>query len=418
MPGSHTDEVVKKSHPDWKSFKGKAAQGVVFTNFAYKQTDEEMQAMAESMPEGYELFLMTDHVEDSKEASFRCAAFVNQETREIVFATAGTRPGLDQKGVDDLYDDVLLVAQEKPRKMNPAQILNDMILDSLGDAAKDYKFHYTGHSLGAAMAEMQAADMDIKLTQKGFKQEGNREQITAVTFENPGTKVILEKMYEDAGLPKENVKKLNLCEFNNRNNIINSLNEQAGHTYTIVPHSQEARNPSMAQMVFEVVAKYVAELSPMLGKALSLLAPGGIDTSLAGDHSLSNFDEVFVKQEGSIKNSEGQMVSLEEAYSGVKPVEYDSGVADKISSMKIENGNIGKQEFSMNKLNPETGKLDRLVFSHQEVKVAMNSLRQAIPKKGSIAERVRQEMSLGKEVPALKLPTAGEIANSGTVRGV
>jgi len=27
-------------------------------------------------------------------------------------------------------------------------------------------------------------------------------------------------------------------------------------------------------------------------------------------------------------------------------------------------------------------------------------------------------MSLGKEVPALKLPTAGEIANSGTVRGV
>ena len=417
MPGSHTDEVIRKSHPDWKSFKGKAAQGVVFTNFAYKQTDEEMQAMAESMPEGYELFLMTDHVEDNKEASFRCVAFVNQKTKEIVFATAGTRPGLDQKGVDDLYDDVLLIAQEKPRKMNPAQILNDMILDSLGDAAKDYKFHYTGHSLGAAMAEMQAADMDIKLTQKGLKQEENREQITAVTFENPGTKAILEKMYEDAGLPKENVEKLNLCEFNNRNNIINSLNEQAGRTYTIVPHSQK-RNPSMAQMVFEVVAKYVAELSPMLGKALSLLAPGGVDISLVGDHSLSNFDEVFVKQEGSVKNSEGKTISLEEAYSGVKPVEYDSRVADKISSMKIENGNIGKQEFSMNKLNPETGQLDRLVFSHQEVKVAVNSLRQVMPKKGSMTERVRQKMSIGKEVPALKLPTVGEIVNSGMIRGV
>jgi hypothetical protein len=159
----------------------------------------------------------------------------------------------------------------------------------------------------------------------------------------------------------------------------------------------------MAQMVFEVVAKYVAELSPILGKALSLLAPGGIDTSLVSDHSLSNFDEVFVKQEGNIKNPEGQIVSLEEAYSGVKPVEYDSRVADNISSMKIENGNIGKKEFSMNKLNPETGKLDRLVFSSEEVKAAMHGLLKAIPQKGSMTERVRQDMSLGKEATALKL---------------
>ncbi len=77
--------------------------------------------------------------------------------------------------------------------MNPAQILNDMILNSLGDPAKDNKFHYIGHSLGAAMAEMQAADKDIKLMQKGLKQEENHEQITTGTFQNPGTKVILKK---------------------------------------------------------------------------------------------------------------------------------------------------------------------------------------------------------------------------------
>jgi hypothetical protein len=68
-----------------------------------------------------------------------------------------------------------LIAQKKPAKMNPAQILNDMILDSLGEQAKDYKFHYTGHSLGAAMAEMQAVDMDIKLQQKGLNKPGEKD---------------------------------------------------------------------------------------------------------------------------------------------------------------------------------------------------------------------------------------------------
>ena len=225
---SKTSQIVEESHPDWSAFSGKAEQAVVFSNFAYKQKDEEMQEMADQMPEGYEMFLMTDHVDDSKEASFRCVAFMNQNTKEIVFATAGSRFAMDKPGLSDMYDDALMVAHNKPRKMNPAQVLNDMILDSLGEEAVNYKFHYTGHSLGAAMAEMQAADMDIKLTQNGLKKEGSKDQISAVTFENPGTKPMIEKMYEEAGLPKENASKLNFCEFNNRKNIINSLNEQTG----------------------------------------------------------------------------------------------------------------------------------------------------------------------------------------------
>ena len=69
---SKTSQVVKESHPDWSAFSGKAEQAVVFSNFVYKQKDEEMQEMADQMPEGYEMFLMTDHVDDNKEASFRC----------------------------------------------------------------------------------------------------------------------------------------------------------------------------------------------------------------------------------------------------------------------------------------------------------------------------------------------------------
>ena len=61
---SKTAKVVEESHPDWKVFNGKAAQAVVFSNFAYQQKDEEMQKLADKMSKGYEMFLMTDHVQE------------------------------------------------------------------------------------------------------------------------------------------------------------------------------------------------------------------------------------------------------------------------------------------------------------------------------------------------------------------
>lgn len=423
---SKTAQVVKDSYPDWQVFNGKAAQAVVFSNYAYSQKDEEMQAMADQVPEGYELFLMTDHVQEVGEASFRCVAFMNQNTKEIVFATAGSRFGMDEKGIADIYDDALMVAHNKPRKMNPAQILNDMVLDSLGDKAKEYKFHYTGHSLGAAMAEMQAADMDIKLTKKGLKAEGKgeKDQISAVTFENPGTKPMIEKMYEEAGLPKENISKLNFCEFNNRKNMINSLNEQTGRTYTIIPHSQKERNPSLTQMVFEVVSKIVgSEISPLLGKAIGLLAPGGILDDLKSEHTLDNFNEVFVKKEGKVKGKEGEVISLEEAYTGVKPVKYDKDTAEELSKLKKENGNIGKQTMSMTNADSMTGKITRLVFSNEELKKALAKIAVAVVKEvaTSMVDRVmkgkgaKKSLDKAKETepkPKLELPTVHEVAKA------
>lgn len=425
---SKTSQVVSESHPDWNTFNGKAAQGVIFSNYAYSQKDEEMQALADQIPEGYEMFLMTDHVDDSKEASFRCVAFMNQETKEIVFATAGSRFGMDEKGLADIYDDALMVAHNKPQKMNPAQVLNDMILDSLGEEAVNYKFHYTGHSLGAAMAEMQAADMDIKLTQKGLKKEGSKDQISAVTFENPGTKPMIEKMYEEAGLPKENVSKLNFCEFNNRRNIVNSLNEQTGRTYTIIPHSQEERNPSPLQMVMEVVAKIATEINPMLGKAIGLLAPGGILDDLKAEHTLDNFDEVFVQREGDVKGKDGEVMSLEEAYSGVKPIVYDKEAAEQLTQLKGKNGDVGKQTMSMTKSDSLTGKIVRLVFSNEELNAAMKKIAISVVKQvaTSVVDRVMKRVTgvdkskdagKAKEAePKLKLPTAADVVKGGLSR--
>ena len=177
-------------------------------------------------------------------------------------------------------------------------------------------------------------------------------------------------MYKEAGLPENSAKNLNFCTFNNRKNIINSLNEQSGTVYTIVPHSQKERNPNLVQMVFEVVAKYASEIAPLLGKAFSLLAPGGIGMELPSDHSLSNFNEVFVQKAGKVKDKEGNIISMQEAYTQIKPIEYEENLASKIKNFQQTEKTTGKVEFSMDKLDEVTGKLDRITFSRAELEKA------------------------------------------------
>jgi hypothetical protein len=419
---SNTHQIITSSHSDWRVFYGKAERAVFFSNYAYSQKDKEMQELANKIPQGYELFLMTDHVNEVGGASFRCVAFMNQNTKDIVFATAGSRFGLDKKGIADAYDDLRLAFHSKPRKMNPAQILNNIILDSLGEQAKDYKFHYTGHSLGAAMAELQAADMDIKLTKKNLKSDQDFNQISAVTFENPGTKPIIEGMYKNADLPKENISKLNFCEFNNRKNIINSLNEQTGRTYTIIPYSQKERNPSLIQMVFGFVAKTVSShISSIIGKAFGLLGVGGIFDNLQAEHSLNNFNEIFVKKEGKIKTTGGHITSMEEAYSNIKPLKFDQEIAEELFKLKEKNGNIGKQQFSMTQFDAATGKLIRIVFSNEELSKVANEL--VVQKKSnhtSMVDRMMQDRSkkleINKGKTTMELPTAQDQLKSGLSR--
>ena len=425
-----TTKVIEESHPDWNVFQNKAEQSVIFSNFAYKQQDDKMQAMVDQIPEGYELFLMTDHVEDVDKASFRCVAFMNQNTKDIVFATAGTRAGLDKKGAADLLDDALMVAQNNPRKMMPAQTLNEMVLDSLGEQAKEYNFHYTGHSLGAAMAEMQAADMDIKLRERGVKLEGKdgQKQLTAVTFENPGSKPMIEKMYEKAGLSQDCIAELNFCEFNNRKNIINDLNKQTGRTYTIVPHSQKERNPTPSQMVFEVAAKIAGtQVHRLLGKAFGLLGIGGITDSLEADHKLSNFNEVFIQKAGAVKNKDGDIISLEEAYSGIKPIQYDKDIAKELQNLKQDKGDVGKQNLSMTAIDSLAGEMIRVVFSNEELQKTMRSIvsmvapqsaknmidsivKEGVKEKSPNADAKRDDAS------KLELPSAQDVVTKGQHR--
>lgn len=409
-------EVIAKDSADWKIFNNKAAEGVLFTNFAYKATDKTMHSLANSLPPSYKLLLMTDQVEVLKEASFRCAVFVDELSKEVVCATAGTRLGLTRKGMDDVMDDLLLALRREPLKMNPARSLNAHILSHLGDDAKEYKFTYTGHSLGAAMAEMQAVDMDIQLESKGIKK--SKDQITSVTFDNPGAKNILKQMYRSAEIADNQIKKrMNICEFNNRKNIINSAAKQAGNTYTIVPHSQTERNPSLLQMVCNVILQKLAVVYPIIVKFINLLLPGGVGTNFADDHSMSKFNEVFVEKKGDIMKG-NKIISLEEAYTGIKPVIYDKEVVDMIrlngqkNNTRIDKVQVGVPEFSMSKVkkNSKFVNLDRIVFSAEEASIARDQLKtnqknKSKEQSSSLAEKysVKKHKKLSKNnLPTLK----------------
>ncbi|NRB10538.1 MAG: hypothetical protein HRU35_02840 [Rickettsiaceae bacterium] len=371
---------LKPGDKNYKIFKNQAKEDTLFTSFAYKQVDEDMatamQDIADNLPNNnYQLLLMTDHLFDTKKYSYRCAVFIDYENKKIVFANAGTRPKFDERGFHDLIDDGMLILRKQPFKVTQAAALNEMILDSLGDQAGEFEFHYTGHSLGAAVAEIAAVDMDIKLTERSKKQgkQFNKNQVSAVTFENPGTKPIVEKMYKKAGL-KNNTENLKFTTINNRNNIINTLNNQVVKPCEIVPSSQGARGTNPLQLFAAYLSKKICQISytvvgRVISKAIGLLAPGTL--SLATEHSLSNYERTFVEKKGVTRDQEGNVVTIEEAATDYKSVKYEKTIFLELQAMKKEN-NIGSPEYIMSYVDKNSLTTKFITCSQLELKTAVD----------------------------------------------
>lgn len=332
---------VIKNDSEWETYHNRAGKSVLFSNLAYYQEDERetFEKLAQDVPNGFELVVMSDHLGDTDEHSFRCIVYINNNTKEVLFATSGTRFLADERGKDDLADDMKLFKEERPDKMKPAETLNQMILDSLGKEAADYKFHYTGHSLGAAMAEMQAADMDIRLRQKGLRNQNDKEQISTVTFENPGTKPILEEMYRSAGYSKDCMKKLDLITFNNRDNLINTLNPQAGEVFTILPENQKERVATPAELFFAYLSEKFGDVSKNLSKFFKALSLG-VDAQAIEEHGIHNFNEIFVENKGSFTRTP---ISMRDAIENNSPsVESSTSFVERLENKGSEKGKGGR----------------------------------------------------------------------------
>lgn len=383
---------------DYETFNNKAGNNALFVNYAYAGSDLEMGELAKNLPENYQILLTTNNLDDTDLHSYKAAIFVNYEQKEIVCAVAGTRPGFNKEGFDDIYDDYRLAKYLEPLKMESANTLNDIILDSLGDEVENFSIHYTGHSLGAAVAEMQAADMDIKMHNRGL----NSANISSVTFENPGTKPVIENIYKKNNLPKERASKLNSIIINNRANIINQGNPQMGKVYEIIPSKQRERKHEtiIPEQISMIIAQYMPKLSWLVNQISTLIVTGGLRETVK-EHSMDNFVDVFVKKEGVVVNRASQEVILtaQELATNIEPIEYDKEVFSSLNKLKQSNGNVGKQQYSMRCFDETTQAMAMVSFSEQELS-KISSVSQTIPTKQklSFAERHKKEQ-LTRESP-------------------
>ena len=208
------------------------ASAAIMTAVAYNKSPKKQQELLDGLPEGTSLLSYSDDIPGANINEFRAAIFINSKTKELFVAIAGTRPGFDSKGRADLMDDIRLVFNEAPKKALGAANLNDFLTKNLGDAISEYKINYTGHSLGAAMAHIAVADMAIKMRKS---KTHTPRALSAIGFDNPGAKRIIQEMYEKAGLaPNSYRSDCEYISFNNKKNIVNSLNAEAGDVFHIV----------------------------------------------------------------------------------------------------------------------------------------------------------------------------------------
>ncbi len=323
-----------------------------YAGFAEKKGDsdrEEFKKVAELLPANYQLLLASDYLTDTKKHQYRAMVFVNNDTKEVIVASSGTRFGRHKAGKSDLFNDAYLMMSKTPPKMRSIEVMNEMILQNLGSAASEYKIHYTGHSLGASLSDLAAADMAIKYRQRGIGLEVEKEpKISTMTFENPGSKKIIEQMYKKAGYdPALYSSDVDYKGINNKRNLINQATTPAGKMWEIEPDGQNNKMNGMQRWAF-YRARKLHRILPFLGRVLETFAMGGISKQMK-THSLEHFDDVICHEKGKVKEMEEMPERskwlLSELLTGCKKVICNAFTAKKLAKMKKTNGDIGVQKF-------------------------------------------------------------------------
>lgn len=152
------------------------------------------------------------------------ASYINHSTKEIVIVHRGT-----DELFSDVFDDDLLQLGlgRRPDQYTSAHefvlfVKNDF--SNTGGLYEGYNVSHSGHSLGAVLAELSAADF----------------RDPAVTFDSPGSRPIIESMIEDGEIliPSGMVissflNHLNIKSYNAAPNLVNTTNEHVGQTIRI-----------------------------------------------------------------------------------------------------------------------------------------------------------------------------------------
>lgn len=169
----------------------------------------------------------------TNENGYKALAFVNHASKKIHIATAGTK----HTDTDDLIDDVIVSQRCVPYKITQAKNMVTKSIESLGgiDKAAEYTFSTSGHSLGAIMSDLTAAEIisrDLKFDK-------------STTFENPGSKEIVIKAAKKGLLSGKTDSTIldKLSEhaevYNAKPNFINSCGTQLGKVHLAFSYTKK-----------------------------------------------------------------------------------------------------------------------------------------------------------------------------------
>ena len=251
--GSNEMKIRVADRDQWRIYENISRRDVIFSSLSYRDVDNlDMDRLAERIPDNFQLIFYSDYLDDTRENEYRAGVFVNNETREIIIASSGTRFNATVEGAQDLYANLHLALEQSPRKLNSVKKLNQIILDSLGEEAANYTLHYTGHSLGASLSDMAAADMAIRMRNSDIPliQDNHENRISTFTFENPGARTIIKEMYRESGInPREYSKDVDYKGINHNKNCINQASNHAGKMWEVTTHKPADLSSIMSMFI-------------------------------------------------------------------------------------------------------------------------------------------------------------------------
>ena len=215
---------------------------------------------------------------------YKSVTFVNKVTKEVHVSTAGTVP----TDIYDLYDDMLIGLGKVPTKIEPLKDMVTKVMDLLKDqdGSAEYTFSTSGHSLGSVISDLTLAEIQSR----GGKID------KSTTFENPGSKIVMEKAIKDGlftGDVELSAEELSTHSeiYNSRPNVINQACEQLGKTHLVIPVESESSTEAeassgyyFASYLYNTVGSVVKSCSDLLGITSVI--------GLKSGHSLQNFSDV------------------------------------------------------------------------------------------------------------------------------
>jgi hypothetical protein len=156
------------------------------------------------------------------------AVYLCESTKQYVIAHRGT------SSLTDLFEDLhgVILNQYSAQKQE-AFLLVDLVIHQIRIHKPDYRISFTGHSLGAFLAELCVYYATHTL---------NFPRVNAVTFESPGSKqsmMSLQIQHDIIHLGKkepiapDEFKKLDIVTYLCYPNVVNSCNDHVGSVYAI-----------------------------------------------------------------------------------------------------------------------------------------------------------------------------------------